>query len=412
MARPLWLRLFGPNGPTSISELRDALLNAPFGQGVGDGHITGRLFELIGRTPVPIERPSPGVDGAGRDFAVREQAGLAASMVAEPPRQAPSAPTAEAIVPVAHPGKDAAILSPGDNGERTQLVHINGIVSPGAMAGGHASPFARLDTSSPYALIGDLETGLVIDTRNKTLMQGGPGDYPELFAGRYDTIALEGDYSAGFDFKSHPGIEQVSLRGGYDYNLIASDDTVGAGGLLTVNAMPLRDANHVLFDGSAETDGSFIFYGSDADDLFIGGAGDDLVYGLGGADVLSGGGGRDTFVYYDAAYSSGSAYDILADFDPATDRIDLEVAVTGFDAAISTGTLSSASFDADLGTALAGLGAGKAVLYSASEGDLAGNVFLIVDANGVAGYQAGEDYVFALAGTTLQDLSGQTGFFI
>ena len=66
----------------------------------------------------------------------------------------------------------------------------------------------------------------------------------------------------------------------------------------------------------------------------------------------------------------------------------------------------------DLAAALAGLGAGRAALYAPDAGDLAGTVFLVVDANGVAGYQEGEDYVFALAGTTLGDLSGHTDFFI
>ena len=38
-------------------------------------------------------------------------------------------------------------------------------------------------------------------------------------------------------------------------------------------------------------------------------------------------------------------------------------------------------------------------------------IFLVVDANGVAGYQEGEDYVFALTGTPLPT-SRPHGFFI
>lgn len=127
---------------------------------------------------------------------------------------------------------------------------------------------------------------------------------------------------------------------------------------------------------------------------------------------MSGGGGSDTFAYYDAAQSSGADYDILADFNPSADKIDLEVTVGGFDAAIQSGTLSQGSFNADLGAALAGLGAGRATLYTPDAGDLAGTIFLVVDANGQAGYQAGEDYVFALTGATLADLTGHPGFFI
>jgi hypothetical protein len=86
--------------------------------------------------------------------------------------------------------------------------------------------------------------------------------------------------------------------------------------------------------------------------------------------------------------------------------------VTGFDAAIQSGALSAGSFNADLGAALSGLGAGHAVVYAPNAGGLAGKIFLVVDANGVAGYQEGEDYVFALPATTLGDLAGHTDFFI
>jgi hypothetical protein len=42
------------------------------------------------------------------------------------------------------------------------------------------------------------------------------------------------------------------------------------------------------------------------------------------------------------------------------------------------------------------LGAGHALIFTPASGTLAGDHFLIVDANGVAGYQAGQDFVFLL----------------
>jgi len=426
VARPLWLRLFGPNGPTTFAELREALLASPLGDRLGEGRLIQQLESILDRDPPTRGVTLPVLPAAG------QQADVAAAMVLEHDLAAAPAPALDLAAPTPASAIDVAraaveeilsVVAPapqdatgganlvGDNDGRRTSVFINGIV-PTQVAGGPASPFARLDLASPYTLLGDIQTGLVIDNRNKTLMQGGPGDYPEMFAGANDTLELDGDYSAGFDFTVPSYIEQVIFHAGNDYNLIASDDAVAAGGLLTVNAMPLKDDNHVLFDGSAEKDGAYLFFGSDAGDMFIGGAGDDRIYGFGGADVLSGGGGRDTFVYYDAAHSSGADYDVIADFDPTADKIDLEVTVSGFDAAIAGGTLSTGSFDTDLAAALSGLGAGKAALYAPDAGDLAGTVFLIVDANGVAGYQEGEDYVFALAGSTLEDLSGQTGFFI
>ena len=68
----------------------------------------------------------------------------------------------------------------------------------------------------------------------------------------------------------------------------------------------------------------------------------------------------------------------------------------------AAGTLSTASFDADLAAGLDGiLGAGQAALFSASSGSLAGHVFAVVDVNGVAGYQAGQDVVIELVNPVL-----------
>ncbi len=50
--------------------------------------------------------------------------------------------------------------------------------------------------------------------------------------------------------------------------------------------------------------------------------------------------------------------------------------------------------------AMTGLGAHQAVLFTPDQGDLKNHVFLIVDANGTAGYQSGHDFVFELQGTS------------
>ena len=44
------------------------------------------------------------------------------------------------------------------------------------------------------------------------------------------------------------------------------------------------------------------------------------------------------------------------------------------------------------------LGAGHAILVTVTGGTLAGDTLLIVDANGVAGYQAAGDYVIDVTG--------------
>jgi hypothetical protein len=85
-----------------------------------------------------------------------------------------------------------------------------------------------------------------------------------------------------------------------------------------------------------------------------------------------------------------------AGYDWRADRIDAPGGIRAFDQS-GSGSLSLASFDADLAAGLSGLlGAGGAVLFTATAGSLAGHVFAVVDADGVAGYQAGADLVIAL----------------
>lgn len=261
----------------------------------------------------------------------------------------------------------------------------------------------------------NLAPGLVIDVATRRIVDGNGTD-PLLHDahGDGDTLVLSGEITEGAALPpALAGLDTVVVQPGASYSLAAGDEQVAAGDTLIVNAIPLAAGESLAFDGSAESDGRFIFYGSDGADDFAGGAGDDLIYGLGGGDRLAGGAGADTFVYSRISNSTGADYDSLTDFDAGEDRIDLPVAVTGFAAALAGGTLSAESFDSDLAAALAAdaLGAGQAVLFTPDAGDLAGTVFLIVDANGEAGYQAGEDLVIALPGAEAADISS-TGIFV
>ena len=85
-------------------------------------------------------------------------------------------------------------------------------------------------------------------------------------------------------------------------------------------------------------------------------------------------------------------------FDANAELFDLPVAVTGIDPTIASGRLSEAQFNSDLAAAAsaAALLAHHAVLFTPDQGAHAGETFLMVDANGVAGYQVHEDFVFRL----------------
>ena len=278
---------------------------------------------------------------------------------------------------------DAPPLTPNAEAGRYQIVYLNGF-----------------------------EQRMIVDTARMEIVPDR-ADAPQLGAGNSDMLVVAGPFEGPAVLPAGlSGLDALVFLDGASYDLTALDDHVGRGARLTVDAHALGAANSARFDGGGEQDGAFLFLGGAGDDTFLGGAGNDRIDGGDGADTLRGNGGADRFVYHRASESSGAGHDVLLDLNPAEDRIDLPVTVSGFDAAVRAGSLSNASFDGDLAAALAGLGAGRAVLFAPKGGDLAGNVFLVVDGNGQAGYQAGEDYVFALPGANVDTLGATAALFI
>lgn len=433
MARPLWnslwLKLFGPDGVTTVAEFRDAILNTRL-QGNADDSVIARVRAIISAhvhdpaqqdTNGGIGNPLIRLLGLNDDLqlslnlpvipgaAVGESHGGSAS-------GADPVPAGTVVTDPAHAlaagSRIVTLLVAADPAVALGLVPIE--YGPANKEDMFRDPTRDNPLGDGWlaAWLIQHQVPMRIDWDADSLGSAAT-DLGLLLGPVIGTVELSGDFSAGYTLaRPSPEVDQFNLAAGHDYNLIADASCVGEGQSLVINGQALGAGDHVAFDGSAATDGSFTFLGGAGDDRFFGSAGDDNVRGLGGADTLTGGAGSDTFVYLAAGDSTGTAYDTLADFDPAQDKIDLPVTVTGFDAAIQAGSLSSGSFNADLGAALSGLGAGHAVVYAPNAGDLAGKIFLVVDANGVAGYQAGEDYVFALPATTLADLSAHPNFLI
>ena len=259
--------------------------------------------------------------------------------------------------------------------------------------------------------LGGFDNPMIVDMLTRTILPPGATGTP-LGNGTVDTLLLTGPLEGGGVLPAGLGLDIVALQGGANYDLAALDSQLDSGGRLILDARDLGDGDSVRFDAAGEREGGFDFFGGAGDDSFIGGAGNDRIEGGAGGDSLRGGAGADVFLYNDAVESSGADHDSLLGFDPSSDRIDLPVTVSGFSAAVTSGTLSAATFDTDLAAALAGLGAGRAGLFTPTAGDLAGTLFLVVDANGEAGYQAGEDFVFALPGAGPTDLGASTSIFI
>ncbi|WP_431849439.1 calcium-binding protein [Allosphingosinicella sp.] len=272
----------------------------------------------------------------------------------------------------------------------------------------------------------------------------GPDDKLDGGAGSLNQLGLQGDYTGQFAIvfgaDQLTNIEQIVLLtggdtrfggggSGYSYDLTINDGNLVAGGTLVITANRLAAHETLTFDGSAETDGRFRIFSGNGADTIIGCAGADEIHGRGGVDRINGGAGADriigglggdfltggdgdTFVYATAAESTGLGFDTLIGFDFQVDRVDLPGDAPAFSDVVKGAPLAQATFDIDLAAALDGLlGAGEAAVLVAGQGDYAGRTFGIVDANGVAGYQAGEDYVFELVDPVVPP-DPTTDFFI
>jgi Ca2+-binding RTX toxin-like protein len=245
---------------------------------------------------------------------------------------------------------------------------------------------------------------------------GDGNDSLEIFApisstSRFDggagnnTIYLNGDFSAG-QVVGHgwgTNITDFGVTAGNDYKLTFQDGLIAAGHTLSFFGNELSAANHVSFNASHLTAGDIILQGGDGNDTLIGGGGNDGFEGRGGADTMTGGAGTDVFYFNGVADSTGVGFDRITDFHVGDGDHMYFGAVPGhIDAEVTSGSINASHFDAKLADAVGAtqLHAGDAVLFTPTVGYLTGHTLLIVDHNGVAGYQAGADYVVDVTGMT------------
>jgi hypothetical protein len=208
-----------------------------------------------------------------------------------------------------------------------------------------------------------------------------------------DVLVLRGDYSAGVTFGTNGvsnlnSVESISLFSGsltiyggnaadrFSYNLTTLDANVEAGAFLRVNGSGLLAGENFTFDGSAETDGTFILFGGKGVDDLTGGAGNDnFIFAhdgrFGAGDSVDGGAG------YDVLYLRG---DYVIDFNDAG----FAGSLTGIESVglVSFSDTSQAAggdgeFDYDITWNDAMLGAGKSITFNGSR--LTANETMVFD---------------------------------
>ncbi|MGH6871065.1 MAG: beta strand repeat-containing protein, partial [Rhizomicrobium sp.] len=113
-----------------------------------------------------------------------------------------------------------------------------------------------------------------------------------------DTVILDGHYSQTLTAGNFNSIETLSLSAGHTYSFTSVDANVGPAATLTVDGHSLGATDTTVFNGSAETDGTFHFIGGAGNDTDTSGAlGAIFDFSTGGNDKGTGGaGGVSTFI--------------------------------------------------------------------------------------------------------------------
>lgn len=320
---------------------------------------------------------------------------------------------------------DGNLSSPGS------LMHINGVLLG---AGDVLNADASAETQGSYEITGgagdDIIVGAhgagilnrleggggndVITSHSETaILDGGGGDDDIHITGAATNVSVDGGSGTDEVFLDDPfvtdalflgttGVETVRLGTDGGYLLVVAAETA-----LTIDATTLATGLiHVTGIGSTAAltirGGAFVDHmvGSDANDVLEGRGGADVLEGGMGADTLTGGSASDTFSYTFVSESSGGLHDTITDVNFNVDKFDLDVTVSSVNSTVHQGSLSTATLDSDLAIKItaAKLSAGGAVRYTPDAGTLAGHEFLIIDWNGIGGYQAGFDYVIDITG--------------
>jgi Ca2+-binding RTX toxin-like protein len=161
----------------------------------------------------------------------------------------------------------------------------------------------------------------------------GAGDKVDGGAGRDAVVISAGDGLTHIEFAADAliNIESISVNNHFatdpsqhpSYELVLNNGNVTAGGTLIVNGSSLPGGQVVKIDGSAVHDGNLILFGGGGHDTLTAGSGADLIVGGAGADGLTGGAGADVFRYDSASDSAVGLSDLIGDFAPGIDKIDL-----------------------------------------------------------------------------------------
>ena len=241
---------------------------------------------------------------------------------------------------------------------------FRGNSSNNVITGGAGDDFLRLQDGGDDTVIAGAGNDAIYFGRSLT-----SGDVVDGGAGTRDQLGLQGDYGRSepitLSASALVNVEMLVLLSGadarfgdtsgnlYSYRINTRDVNVPAGQTLTVSFNTLRFGEDVFFDGSAETDGSFLFYGGLGYERLRGGQQNDAFYfgadgrfgdtptGPGSTDRVEGEGGNDQ-LGLQGDYSGPRA---LTFGDSSMDSIEMIVLLSAGDNRFGGGSADGYSYD-------------------------------------------------------------------
>ncbi|HEX4534832.1 MAG TPA: calcium-binding protein [Rhizomicrobium sp.] len=256
------------------------------------------------------------------------------------------------------------------------------------------SDLVLIGGGGPDSLSGGGGNDILIGGAGGDVLHGGDGDDVLSFTGDGAKVIDGGAGRDLLDLSDAAFSVNINLKISGPQNLHGAR-TQTISGIEDVNGGSGND--HIVGNGSSN-----YLSGGAGNDVLKGGNGADTLDGGRGADALYGGSQRDAFVFSSAAVSTGANHDTIFAFNGSADSFELAVSVRAMDEKVVHGAADEAHINVGLTDAIgaAQLRAHHAVLFTPDAGSLKGDTFLIIDANGVAGYQTGKDIVIELVNAT------------
>ena len=195
-----------------------------------------------------------------------------------------------------------------------------------------AAPPAAFSVPENTTVVGPVTA---TDADGPTLTYSIAGADAGFFTIIANTGALSFTAAPDFETRADAGADNI-----YNVTVQASDGTLSANKAVTVT---VTDVNESGINGTAGND---VIAGTIGNDVINGGAGNDAITGNDGADTMTGGLGSDTFVYplltewqvgmnwqVVPTATTPRTWDVITDFQPGTDKIDVRAFLPGADLA-------------------------------------------------------------------------------